>query len=93
MALRVGTVTPRYFASLTLSPASVAAATAASQNFTVAGLQTDMLVVVNKMFADANLFLTGSRVSAANTLTLDFYNASGGVITGSASQEFRVVAF
>ncbi len=92
MALRVGTVTPRYFASLTLSPSSVGSGTTASQTFTVNGLATDMLVCVNKISTDANIFLVGARVSAANTLQLDFQNISTAA-TPTAAQEFRVVAF
>jgi hypothetical protein len=93
MALRVGTVTPRYFASLTVSPAQVNANTTASQTFTVQGLTTDMLVVVNQVSPTAGVWMLGARVSAANTLQVDFQNTTGGNLTPTASQEFRVVAF
>jgi hypothetical protein len=93
MALRVGTVTPRYFASLTVSPAQVNANTTASQTFTVQGLTTDMLVVVNQVSPTSGVWMLGARVSAANTLQLDFQNTTGGNLTPTAGQELRVVAF
>lgn len=94
MSLRVGTVTPRYFASLTLTPVAVATTNGvASQTFTVQGLQTDMLVVVNENTTrTAGVWLVAARVSAANTLELDFFNATGGSLTPAAG-EYRVVAF
>lgn len=99
MALRVGTVTPRYFASLTLSPSAINANStsretyAAAQDPKITGLQTDMLVQVNQISTQNGLFLLGARVSAANTLQLDWWNSTGGSITPTAAQEIRIIGF
>lgn len=93
MALRVGTVTPRYFASLTLSPSAVNANSVSRETYTVAGLQTDMLVQVNQIATQTGLILMAARVSAANTLQLDWWNSTGGSITPTASQEIRIIGF
>ena len=98
MSLRVGTVTPRYFASLTLTPAASTGTTVSSETYTttsdkkIAGLQTDMLVVVNQVTTSTGLACLGARCNTINTLTIDWLNLSGGTVTPS-SQEIRVVAF
>ncbi len=74
--------------AVTLSPASVANATAAEQTFTVQGLQANDLVTVNKPTAQAGLGIVGSRVSAANTLAITFMNATAATITPTASQVY-----
>ncbi len=93
MSLRVGTVTPRYFASLTLSPSQINANSTARETYTVTGLQTDMLVAVNQITVTAGVYLIGARVSAANTLQLDWWNSTGGNLTPTASQEIRIIGF
>lgn len=75
---------------VTLSPAQVAANTTAEQTFTVAGLQVTDIVTVQKPTAQAGLGIVGSRVSAANTLAITFSNNTGGGITPTASQLYKV---
>lgn len=58
----------------TLTPASVAANTTAEQTFTVANLPANSQVIVNKPSTQAGLGLGGVRVSAANTLAINFIN-------------------
>jgi hypothetical protein len=93
MALRVGSVTPRYFASITLSPSAINGNSTSRETYTVNGLATDMCLYVNQISTQAGLFLLGARVSAANTLQLDWWNSNVGSITPTTSQEIRVVAF
>ena len=65
----------------TLTPAQVAANTSAEQTFTVPGLLAGTTVFVDKPSLTANLTVAGARVSAANTLAINFANNSGATIT------------
>lgn len=65
-----------YIVSLTINPASVAAATSAEQTFTLPGLKLGDTVFVNKPTATAGVGIVGARVSAADTLALTFMNAT-----------------
>lgn len=81
--------------NVTLSPASVANATAAEQTFAATGiglLATD-LVVVQKPAAQAGLGIVGSRVSAADTLAITFGNFTAATITPTASEVYTVGVF
>jgi hypothetical protein len=85
-----GNVSGHYLATVTLSPAEVAINTTAEQTFTLNGLKTGDLVVVNKPTAQAGLGIVGSRVSAANTLAITFANNTAGAITPTASEVYKV---
>ncbi len=78
--------------NLTLSPASVANATAAEQTFDASsiGLLTTDVVLVQKPTAQAGLGIVGSRVSASNVLAITFMNATAATITPTASQAYQV---
>lgn len=70
----------------------VGAATVAEQNVTVAGLDTsDVVLRVEKPTHQAGLACTGGRVSASDTLTLQFSNPTAGSITPTASEVYKVV--
>jgi hypothetical protein len=78
-------------ASLTLSPASVAANTTAEQTFTMPGLlASDVIVNVNKPTAQAGLGIVGMRVSAAGTVAITFANNTASPIVPTASQVYLV---
>lgn len=82
----------KYF-SQALSPAQVAINTTAEQTFTVTGLEVgDTIISVNKPTAQAGLGIVGFRVSAANTLAITFANVTGGAITPTASEVYKIVA-
>jgi hypothetical protein len=71
---------------VTLTPVSVAASTAVEQNFTIQGLQVNDFVDVNCNSAQtAGLSIGNARVSAANTLTLEFSNATAGALTPASA--------
>jgi len=68
----------------TLTPVSVAANTTAEQTFTVNGLVAGTEVYVVKPSVTANLVVAGARVSAANTLAVNYANNSGSAIVPPA---------
>lgn len=77
----------------TLTPAQVAINTTAEQTFTVPGLKVGDVVVVNKPTAQAGLGIAGARVSAADTLAINFANVTGGAITPTAGEVYLVYVF
>lgn len=92
--LRVGSVTPRFVADLSLSPSSVAPNNISVETYNVPGLTLDMLPYCVQQVPDsATTRIISSRVSSASTLELTFYNWAG--VTGSfaANQEFKLVCF
>ena len=77
--------------TVTLSPVAVAANTTAAQSLTVSGLAVgDIVLKVDKPTAQAGLGIVGSRVSAANTLSLTFVNATSSSITPTASESYVI---
>lgn len=78
--------------SQTITPASVAAATVAEQTFTVTGLTTGDKVFANAA-AIANAVGIGNvRVSAANTLAVQFVNPTAGALVPTAGT-WQIMAF
>lgn len=75
----------------TVNPASVAAATTAEQAFTVTGVTTADVIVVNKPTVTAGLGIAGARASAANEVTITFVNATAGAID-AASETYTFLA-
>lgn len=78
---RQAPVAPLVVYSAQLAPVSVAANTTAEQTFTVTGLIASTPVWVNKPSAQSGLGIAGVRVSAANTLAINYANSSGAAIT------------
>ena len=79
-------------ASVTLSPAEVAANTTAEQTFKVPGVRaSDVCVAVSKPTAQAGLGIVGWRVSADNTVGITFSNNTAGAITPTAAQSYSFV--
>ena len=88
----MGHVTGLGVASVTLSPASVAANTTAEQTFTVPGVNaSDVCIDVTKPTAQAGLGIVGCRVSAANTVGVTFSNNTASPIVPTASQVYQFV--
>lgn len=67
-----------------LTPASVAANTTAEQAFTVPGLAVGDSIDVNKPSHQAGLSVGNVRVSAANTLSIQFVNTTAGALVPAA---------
>ena len=91
MSYVLGNLPKQSVISVTLSPAAVSANTSAEQTFTVNGLLAGDHVAVNKPSAQAGLGIVGSRVSADHTLAITFGNFTGGSITPTASEVYRVL--
>lgn len=68
----------------TITPAQVAQATVAEQTFTVTGLTTADKVVVNPGVISNAVGVGGWRVSAADTLAVQFINPTAGALTPTA---------
>lgn len=85
-----GNVGLKYILNVTLSPVSVANATAAEQTFTIGGLLTGDWVEVSKPTTQAGLGIVNSRVSAANTLAVTFMNTTAATITPTASEIYMI---
>lgn len=65
--------------------ASINATTYSTQTFTVAGLDTDDIILVNPPALTSGLYLLSSRVSATDTLSMTFYNSTGAPIDEAAA--------
>ena len=78
--VRLNPVAPLLLYSQALTPVSVASATTAEQTFTVTGLVASSPVWVNKPSLTAGLGIAGVRVSAVNTLAINYINTSGAAI-------------
>jgi len=81
--------------NITLSPTSVAPNTSAEKTFSATGigLLTTDLVIVQKPTSQAGLVMGGSRVSAADTLAINFGNLTAATITPTASEVYTVAVF
>lgn len=77
--------------SQTLTPTSVSATDESVQTFTVTGLSTTDIVVVNKPTNQANLSVIHAWVSAANTLSIKYINSSGSPITPT-SEAYLIIS-
>lgn len=80
----LGNVSNVFFLQAALTPTIVNTVTAPEQTFTVNGLLTTDLVIVNKPSAQAGLGIAGARVTAANTLGITYVNPTAGNITPTA---------
>lgn len=75
----------------TLTPSAVGANSESVQTFTVTGLTTMDVVLVNKPTNQSGLDLIHAWVSAANTLSIKYRNSTGGGITPTA-EAYRIVS-
>ena len=67
---------------VTLTPVSVAGSTAAEQTFTIPGLLINDFLDVNCNIAQtAGLTIGNVRVSAVNTMSVEFANSTAGALT------------
>lgn len=69
---------------VSLTPAEVATIAAPAQTFTVPGLQVGDAVIVNPPSVTAGVAIANARVSAANTLSIQFVNPTAGALTPAA---------
>lgn len=76
---------------VTLDPASVAANTTEEQLFTLTGINSLDVIIVNKPSVTTGLGIVGARASARDQIAITFINATGGAIN-PASEEYRIIA-
>ena len=69
---------------------SIAANTTEEETFTLAGVKTGDLVYVSKADLDAGILIGSSRVTAANTVGVQFVNATGSAVD-AASETLNVL--
>lgn len=77
--------------SQTITAASVGAATVAEQTFTVTGLTTADKVIVNAGAISNAVAVGNVRVSAADTLAVQFCNPTAGALTPTAGT-WKIIA-
>lgn len=70
--------------AVALTPAAIAAATAAEQTLTVPGVQVGDVVICVTAPITNSTSLTGTRVTAANTVAVQFLNPTAGSLTPTA---------
>lgn len=85
-----GNVANIFLLQATLSPTIVNTITAAEQTFTVNGLIVGDIVNVYKPTVQAGLGVLSARVTAANTLGIQFINPTAGNITPTASEVYVI---
>lgn len=71
--------------SISIDPASVATITTAEQTFTVPGLKVGDFVAVSKGNHSTGCIAGTARVSAADTLAVQFVNPTAGGVDSAAS--------
>lgn len=75
-----------------LTPVSISANTTAEQTFTVTGLVAGSPALVNKPSFQSGIGIVGARVSAANTLAINYCNATANTLT-PAAETYMVANF
>lgn len=76
---------------ITISPASVGAATCAEQTFAASLADAnDLILSVTKPTAQAGLGIAGARITAAGTIGINFVNASAAPIVPTAAQVYQI---
>lgn len=76
---------------ITIDPASIAASTTVEQDFTVAGLgQNDIVISLTKPTLTAGIGVGNVRVKAADTLSVTFINTTAGAID-PPSETYKLV--
>ena len=77
-------------ATISLAVGSIAANTSEEETYTVVGLDTDMVVMVNKPSLDAGIVVGNARVSAKDTLALQFINSTGSAVDPTGSEDYKL---
>lgn len=74
-----------------LNPTAIGATSEDTQTFTIAGLSTNDVLILNPPALDAGIGIMYYRVSAADTLQIRFRNFTGGSINPAAGT-YNVIA-
>jgi len=73
------------------APTAVAANTTSEQEFTITGINSGDVIVVNKPTHQTGLGIVGARASAASKVAITYMNTTGGSITPT-TETYRVTA-
>lgn len=84
LIFRLNPAAPLVMYNPTLTPVSVAANTTAEQTFTVTGLLANTVAWANKPSGTSGLGIAGVRISAANTLAINYINTTSAAIVPPA---------
>lgn len=76
---------------VTLTTGSVGATTTLETTSTVTGIAVGDVIAINKPAAQAGIGVAGYRVSAANTIGVNYTNISSGAITPTATDAYDVI--
>jgi hypothetical protein len=74
-----------------INVANIGATSYSTQTFTVTGLDVNDVITVNPPAFTAGLYLISYMVSAADTLSMTFYNSTGGAINEAAAT-YKIMA-
>jgi hypothetical protein len=74
----------------TLTASSVATGSTGEYTFTVPGLKTNDVVVVNRPSSQSNVAIGGTRVSANDTLAVTYFNLSTTASATPTSEEYKI---
>lgn len=85
-----GNISGNWILGVALTPSAIGATTTSEQTFTITGLQLGDFVDVSKPSHQPGISLGNARVSAANTLALEFANVSSGTLTPTAAETYSV---
>jgi hypothetical protein len=75
----------------TMTPASVAAAITVEQTFTVTGINSNDIIILNPPSITAGIGIAGVRASAKNTIAITFINTTAGALTPPAGS-YNIIA-
>lgn len=86
-----GNILGNWILGVALTPLGIGASTSGpEQTFTVNGLQLGDFVDVSKPTVQPGISLGNARVSAANTLAIEFVNTTAGTLTPTAGEVYSV---
>ena len=85
-----GNIAGNWVLAVALSPAAIGATTTGEQTFTVSGVQLGDFIDISKPTVQPGISIGNARVSAANTIAIEFANQSAGTLTPTASETYLV---
>jgi hypothetical protein len=88
-----GNLLKLFAVQVTFDPAAVATITTAEQNVTVTGVKVgDIVIAVNKPTLTAGVGIVNARVSAADTVSVQFVNPTAGSVNPASETYTFVIA-
>ena len=85
-----GNISGNWILAVALTPAAVGATTTSEQTFTVSGVLPGDFIDISKPSHQPGIALGNVRVSAANTIAVEFANNSTGTLTPTAGEIYSI---